>query len=215
MTKPQATTLLLIRHAHTDALGISLSGRSAGVPLSGVGRAQADQLARELAHCYPLAAIYTSPLERAMQTAEALRRYQHVPVRRSAALLEIDFGEWTGRTFAALEQDAAWQRFNATRSAASIPGGEGLASVQERIVLLVARLSARHPGQCIALVTHADVLRFALLHYVRATLDDYARFELAPASVTALSVAEGWTEVLFVNRVSGEISPGSAPLDVV
>jgi broad specificity phosphatase PhoE len=210
-----ATTVLLIRHAHTDALGIALSGRSAGVPLSGAGRAQADQLARALARCYPLAAIYTSPLERAMQTAVALRGHQQVPVRRSAALLEIDFGAWTGSTFAALEQDAAWQRFNTKRSAASIPDGEGLASVQRRIVLLVARLSARHPGQCIALVSHADVLRFALLHYVGATLDDYARFELAPASVTALSVAEGRTEVLFVNRLSDGILAESAPVDVV
>jgi broad specificity phosphatase PhoE len=213
-TTLNATTVLLIRHAHTHALGRSLSGRGDGVPLSNEGRTQADRLGRALASC-PLAAIYTSPLDRAVQTAEALRRYQTVPVRHATELLEIDFGAWTGKTFVELKQDPAWQRFNTVRSAASIPDGEVLATVQARIVMLVSRLSARHQGNSIALVSHADVVRCALLHYVGATLDEYARFEVAPASVTALSVAHGQTRVMFVSRQTEGTLSDSPRLELI
>jgi broad specificity phosphatase PhoE len=201
--------VLLIRHAHTDALGRSLSGRSVGVPLSTDGRSQAERLGQALA-CCPLAAIYTSPLDRAVQTAEAIGRYQLMAVSQVAELLEIDFGGWTGKTFVELERDPAWHEFNTRRSTASIPGGEGLADVQARIVAAVSRLGARHPGQTIALVSHADVLRFALLHYAGAPLDDYARFEVAPASVTRLSLIAGETRLVFVNR-QAEIAPSGTP----
>jgi probable phosphoglycerate mutase len=135
-----------------------------------------------------------------VQTAEAIGRYQRLVASRDAELLEIDFGGWTGKTFVDLEHDPAWQRFNARRSTARIPDGELLADVQARIVAAVSRLGAQHRGKTIALVSHGDVLRFALLHYVGASLDDYGRFEVAPASVTALSLGAGKTRVLSVNR---------------
>jgi broad specificity phosphatase PhoE len=203
------TRVLLIRHAHTYALGRSLSGRSDDVPLSNEGRTQADRLGRALAPC-PLAAIYTSPLARAVQTAEALSRYQPVAISQETELLEIDFGGWSGKTFVDLEHDPEWQRFNAKRSTARIPGGEPLTNVQARIVAAVSRLGARHPGKTIALVSHADVLRFALLYHIGATLDDYARFEVAPASVSALSLTTSGTQLLFVNR-QAEPAASEAP----
>jgi broad specificity phosphatase PhoE len=212
VTTLSATTVLLIRHAHTDALGRCLSGRSDGVPLSTEGRTQADRLGRALAS-RPLAAIYTSPLDRAVQTAEALARYQTLAVSQVAELLEIDFGGWTGQTFIDLDRDPAWQRFNASRSTACIPDGERLANVQARIVAAIRRLGTRHPGKTIALVSHADVLRVALLHYVGATLDDYARFDVAPASVTALSLTARETRVVFVNRQPGVAASGAPYLE--
>jgi probable phosphoglycerate mutase len=196
----------LIRHAHTDAVGRSLSGRTAGVPLSTLGLAEAERLGRALAAC-PLAAIYTSPLERSVQTAEVIGRYQTAPVRQASELLEIDFGGWTGKTFTELEPDPAWQRFNARRSTAVIPGGEKLSDVQARIVEAVSRLGARHVGAVIALVSHADVVRFALLHYVGATLDEYARFEIEPASVTQLVLSAGQTRIVAVNSSTWPPSP--------
>jgi broad specificity phosphatase PhoE len=181
--------------------------------LSTAGQTQADRLGQALASCQ-LAAIYTSPLERAVQTAEALGRHQSVVVSQVAELLEIDFGGWTGRTFVELERDPAWQQFNANRSAAYIPGGELLADVQGRIVAAVSRLGACHPGRTIALVSHCDVLRFGLLHYLNASLDDYARFEVAPASVTALSLSASETRVLFVNRQTGVTASGAPHLEL-
>jgi broad specificity phosphatase PhoE len=204
------TTVLLIRHAETDAVGRCLSGRATGVPLNAAGTIQAERLGQALAGC-PLAAIYTSPLERAVQTAAAIGRYQAVPVRHASELLEIDFGRWTGKTFIELELDQAWQQFNSQRSTAVIPGGEPLAGVQARIIAAVSRLGARHAGTSIALVSHADVVRCAVLHYLGATLDEYARFEIDTASVTGLSLGHGGTQVVTVNARIWPPSPDRAP----
>src|SRR5215207_4417571 len=129
----RGTVILLIRHAHTDAVGRVLTGRAAHVPLSSVGRAQADRLGRALA-VLPLAGVYTSPLERAVETARAIARHQAVAVLEDADLHEVDFGDWTGRTFQELDDVEAWQAFNRHRAAAVIPRGESPALVQERIV---------------------------------------------------------------------------------
>jgi broad specificity phosphatase PhoE len=134
-----------------------------------------------------------------VQTAAAIGLHQHAPLRHANELLEIDFGAWTGRSFVELATDADWQRFNTNRSTAVIPEGEKPAAVQARIVAAIARLAGVHAGSTIALVSHGDVLRFALLHYVGATLDDYARFDLDPASVTTLSVCADEVRLLTIN----------------
>jgi len=187
-------------------VGCTLSGRAAGVSLSASGVAQAERLGRALANCR-LAAIYTSPLERAVQTATAIGRYQAAPLRQVDELLEIDFGAWTGKSFVELAADAAWQHFNTIRSTAVIPGGEQLANVQVRIVSAITRFAGLHAGGVVALVSHGDVLRFALLHYVGATLDDYARFELDPASVSALSLGGHEFRLLVVNALTWRQPP--------
>src|SRR3954469_13786561 len=136
----QESVVLLIRHAHTDALGRVLTGRTPGVTLSALGRGQADRLGRALAPL-PLAAIYTSPLERATATAQAIAAHQSAPVAEDTDLLEIDFGEWTGLTFGELDRVPGWHAFNRQRSSAIVPGGEACALVQERIVGAIARLA--------------------------------------------------------------------------
>ena len=194
-----ATTTLLIRHAHTDAIGHWLCGRAAGVHLSAEGHAQADRLGRALSSI-PLAAIYTSPLERAAETADALARYQAVPVQKCDALSEIEFGAWTGQRFAELERDAEWRTFNERRSQAIVPGGERPQEVQARILAALQKLGAAHTGHTIAVVSHGDVLRFAVLHYAGIPLDEYHRIEIHPASVSALRLSPGAPRMLYVNR---------------
>jgi probable phosphoglycerate mutase len=193
------TTVLLIRHAHTEAIGQRLSGRSPGVPLSAAGAVQADRLGRSLAAA-PLAAIYSSPLERAVDTARAIAHYQPVSIRVCDALSEIDFGDWTGKSFAELADDPEWHTFNTCRSTAVIPHGESPIAVQQRIVAAVERLAALHPSQTIAIVSHADVLRSAVLHYAATPLDLYDRFEISPASITALTLSVDGPRLLYVNN---------------
>jgi broad specificity phosphatase PhoE len=193
------TVVLLIRHAHTDALGRFLAGRAAGVPLSTIGRAQAERLGQLLA-ALPLAGIYTSPLERAVETARAIARHHSVPIHEDAGLQEIDFGEWTGRTFAELDDVVAWHTFNDRRSAAAIPAGETPAGVQERIVGAITRLTAAHRGRTMALVTHADVIRSAVLYIAGSSLDLWHRFEVSPASITGVSVSDRGFKLLYVNH---------------
>lgn len=191
-------TVLLIRHAVTDAVGVWLAGRTR-VPLSAAGRAQAARLARAIAGRVHLDAIYTSPLIRARATARALGRPQRVDVQTCDDLLEIDFGRWTGMAFAALESDPAWQRFNRARGTATIPGGEQPRDAQHRMVSAIARLAARHAGATIALVSHAEPIRLGLLHYRSMPLDRYAELDVAPASVSAVSVSDGPVQILYVN----------------
>jgi broad specificity phosphatase PhoE len=195
----ETTVVLLIRHAHTDALGRFLAGRAAGVPLSTIGRAQAERLGQLLA-ALPLAGIYTSPLERAVETARAIARHHSVPIHEDAGLQEIDFGEWTGCTFAELDDNAAWHTFNDRRSAATIPAGETPAGVQERIVGAITRLTAAHRGRTIALITHGDVIRSAVLYIAGSSLDLWHRFEVSPASITGLSVSDSAFKLLYVNH---------------
>jgi probable phosphoglycerate mutase len=193
------TTTLLIRHAHTDAIGHRLCGRLPGVQLSAAGRAQAEALGAALAP-RTLAAIYTSPLERAVATAHAIARCQPVPITVCEELGEIDFGEWTGKTFAELAPDTAWRAFNTRRATADVPGGERAADAQARIVAALSGLSARHAGETIAIVSHGDVLRFAVLHYASTPLDLYDRFQIDPASVTAVSLSADGPRLLYVNN---------------
>ena len=199
------SVVLLVRHAHTDAVGRIIAGRAPGVPLSDAGRAQADHLGRALA-VVPLAAIYTSPLERAVETARAIARYHSAPVREDPALQEVDFGDWTGLTLSELDDIEGWRAFNTHRATAIIPGGEAPQTVQQRIVAAIDRLAAAHPGTTIALVSHGDVIRSAVLHVAGSSLDLYHRFEISPASITAVEVAGPSLRLLCVNNTHRGVS---------
>jgi broad specificity phosphatase PhoE len=198
-TADGVTTVLLIRHAHTDALGRVLTGRTPGVSLSAEGARQAARLAEVLTARVRLAAIYTSPLRRAIETAGRLAWRQRLPVHAHDQLLEMDFGEWTGRSFADLDTDAAWRRFNEHRSIAVTPGGEQIADAQARIVDAIGTLGSRHRGETIALVSHAELVRLAVLFYRAMSIDLHHRCEIAPASVTALALGAGRVRLEYVN----------------
>lgn len=194
-----ATTILLIRHGHTDAIGRRLVGRTAGVHLTGLGREQAARLPDRLS-ALPITRICASPLERAIETAEPLARARRVEIETMQDLIEVEFGPWTGMTFDALAAVPEWARFNTHRATAAVPGGERASEVQARIVSAVERLHAAHAGETIAAVTHADVIRAAVLHYVGASLDMVHAIDITPASVTALLLGDGYPRLLYVNN---------------
>ena len=199
MSNAAHATILLIRHATTDAIGRWLAGRSLGLGLNQCGRAQAERLRRRLSPLN-LAAIYSSPLERAIETAEPIARDRGLRVEPLMELIEVDFGAWTGARFEALAQDPQWTRFNRQRSMAAVPGGERAADVQARIARAIDETAARHPNQTVVFVTHADIIRLAILHVAGAPLDFIHRFEIAPASITALDLYEDGTVLQFVNE---------------
>lgn len=193
-----ATTLLLIRHAHTDALGHRLVGRGPCTGLSGLGQTQADSLGQALA-TVQLAAVYTSPRMRAVHTACGIARYQVVKLTRCDGLDEVDFGEWTGKTFSELDTLSGWRRFNEARATAEVPDGETAVAVQRRIVSTLAAIAARHPAHTIAIVSHADVLRAAILHYTSTPLDRVHAIGIDPASVTTVRSTPQGMRVCGVN----------------
>jgi ribonuclease H / adenosylcobalamin/alpha-ribazole phosphatase len=201
MQSTDPTTVLFVRHAHTSALGVWLCGRACGVSLSSLGRAQAIALAGSLKST-PLAALYSSPLERAHETASAIATRQSCGIETCGDLTEIDFGEWTGQTFTALEHDRRWQTFNAARASAIIPGGERPADAQLRAVGAATRLAAAHPGETIALVTHADVIRMALLHFLSRSMDLYHSLTIDPASISTVVMSPSGAHVTSINRLA-------------
>jgi probable phosphomutase (TIGR03848 family) len=196
------TKFLLIRHALTDSVGKRLSGRTPGVPLNTEGQGQAKQLAARLAQVR-LDAIYSSPLERAVQTAAPLAAQHNLETTINNDFLELDFGDWTNCTFLELQDQPQFQRFNSFRSHTRIPGGELMLEAQARAVAGLGKLCAQHPGQTVAVVSHADLLKAAVAYYAGIHLDMFQRLEISPASVSVLEIFEETARILSLNDTGG------------
>ena len=174
--------LYLVRHGTHDEIGKRLSGRSE-IPLNARGRSEAEMLAERLEHV-PIASIHSSPRRRALETAAPIAARRGLAVHVAPALDEIDFGAFAGRTFALLEEEPDWARWNAERGGFRCPGGETMAEAVERAEAYLAGLApASRPALC---VTHCDVIRG--LAATRLGLGFERMFALAcgPASVMIL-----------------------------
>ena len=195
-----AATLFLLRHAAHDRVGSTLCGRMPGVTLGETGRAQAAALAGRLAR-EGIGTIHSSPMERAQETAGPIAARLGLELRTDESFTEIDFGAWTGRSFEALHGDPDWTRWNAHRATAATPGGETMAGAQARAVAGAERLRAANPEGRFAVVSHADIIKAVLAHFLRLSLDEIHRFEIAPASISAVALWEGDGKVLSMNEV--------------
>jgi probable phosphoglycerate mutase len=197
------TTFLLIRHAAPALVANTLAGRLPGIQLSTEGERQAQQLARRLA-ALPIAAIYSSPLERAQQTALPLAMRLHLDVQCCEAMADIDYGEWSGQHFDALAGDSRWRHWNEFRSGSALPSGGMMLEVQVRAVLALEEIRRRHTDQLVALVSHADVIKAALAHYLGTPLDLLQRIEISPASLSVLAIYDWGARVIRLND-TGEL----------
>jgi probable phosphoglycerate mutase len=199
------TTVLLIRHASHALVGKAVAGRRDDVRLDDTGRGQADALAQRLADS-AISAVYTSPRERALQTAAPLAKRLGLTPAVDAAFDEIDFGDWTGKAFGELALDPGWPLWVDKRSIAQPPNGERFAAVQQRAVDGIQRLRAKHPDEKIAIYSHADVIKSVLAHVLHLSLDDLERFEVAPASISIVIAGGAWAQVKLIN---GTGEPGN------
>ena len=193
------TTFFLIRHASCSGLGQKLWGRTTGICLNEKGEMQAQRLAERFQNV-TLDAIYSSPLERALQTADVLARNMKLEVKQSAAANEINFGDWTGKTFDELSSDDQWRRFNSHRSMTTIPNGESFLEVQNRIVKELEALASQHGNARVAIVSHADLIRAAVSYFSATPIDLVQRFEIAPCSVSVVALENDSTTLLTINN---------------
>jgi broad specificity phosphatase PhoE len=193
------TTFLLVRHAAHDTVGHVLAGRLPAIPLGETGRAQATRLAERL-RGERFAALQASPRERTRETAEAIAAACGRSVETAPELDEVDFGPWAGCTFAELENDPRWRQWNASRSTARTAGGESMADVQARVARHMRTLAKTFPGEAVVLVTHAEIIRAALFHHLGVSADDWARFEIGPASITRIAVDDEGARLLTINE---------------
>jgi broad specificity phosphatase PhoE len=193
--------VLLVRHATHDLLGRMLCGRRRGVMLNQAGLMQAQKLGDLLALETPNA-VYASPLERAQQTALPIAAACGQPLQTVEALIEIDFGAWTGESLDQLTCDDAWKRWNADRSQHRPPGGESMLEAQIRVARWLQYVSTNHAGQTVVAVSHGDVIKAVCCHALGLSLDFYGRFEIDPASVTTVLAGAWGLKLLHLNHTT-------------
>jgi broad specificity phosphatase PhoE len=189
--------VFLVRHGSHDRLGRILCGRMPGVSLSETGRAEARALARRLAGS-GAGLVLASPRERAVETASPIAAALGLTVETEPGLDEIDVGAWTGRTFDGLAAEPAWTLWNTARATARPPGGESMAEAQGRIGRVLESLA--EDGAPAILVSHADVIRAALLKVLGLGLDAYDRIVVDPASCSELALWPGGGRVVSLNE---------------
>lgn len=196
------TTLFLIRHGLTAQTGKTLYGRTAGIGLDDRGRAQAEALIERF-QGVRLGAVYSSPLERCVETIEPLAAARRLAVERREALVEMDAGSWTGRPLAQVRRTKAWRVLQATPSAFRFPGGESFPEAQTRAIDELSRIAARHPRANVAVATHGDIVRMLVSHYAGAHLDAFQRTIVDTAAVSVVHIDGTQPHVLLVNDTGG------------
>jgi broad specificity phosphatase PhoE len=198
--------VLLIRHGETDWLGERLAGRLPDVHLNAKGRQQAEILA-EVFKSLGLRGVYSSPLERAMETAEPTARVAGLSIRPSDLLQEVDFGELSGKKFSELREIPLWQRVHRQPSSVHYPGGESLKDVQRRSMEAIAAIQKNHDSGIVAAFSHSDTIRLALACILKMPLDAYHSLVADPGSVSIISFAKQAVRVIGINLPPGSPLP--------
>lgn len=198
--------LILIRHAKNDWVGDRLAGWTPGVHLNDEGRQQAEALGARLAHL-PITVIYSSPLERAVETAQAVAAHHNLKVQILEDIGETRYGEWTGASLEELYKTELWPVVQAYPSGARFPGGESLRETQARAVAALDALHDAHPEETniVVVVSHADVIKLAVAHYVGLHLDLFQRLVISPASLSVIQFNKFGPRLVCLNET------GSAP----
>ena len=193
------TIFHLVRHASHGLLGSVLAGRTPKLGLSDTGRAQAAALAERF-KAQPVAAVISSPVQRAIETAMPIAAALGLSVQADAGLEEIDFGRWTGAGFADLAGDPGWDDWNAARGLAPTPGGETMLAAQARAIAALGGLRGRYGDAAVVVVSHADIIKAILAHILGMPLDLIHRFDIAPASTSTLGLGDAHAVVHSLNH---------------
>lgn len=203
-------TVFLLRHGETawNKLG-RVMGRTQ-VPLGADGVQQIQKIAPLVAMLEP-DAIYTSPLRRAVQTAKVVAAETKLPICKSEGLNEIAYGEWAGRYFEDLIDDELYRRFIKSPAKTILPGGETISDVQRRGLEVIEEAAQKIPGGRFLFVSHGDVIRAILCHYMKLPLNEYRRLRVDNGSLSALQTDRRWAEIKYVNYLHEIILASKEP----
>lgn len=181
--------VLLIRHGENEYVKTGrLAGRKPGVHLNEKGHTQAQLLAESLRHL-PIKAVYSSPLDRTMETATPLAEALKQEVIPREGLLEVDFGNWQDRTLKELRRRKLWKTVQSSPTQMRFPEGESFAEAQQRIAAELIELSRQHNSKdMFACFGHSDMIKLAAAYFIGLPLDLFQRLMVQPASVTTLSI---------------------------
>jgi probable phosphoglycerate mutase len=182
--------LLLIRHGENDFVKTGkMAGHTPGVHLNERGVKQAAELGETLKEV-PLAGIYSSPLERAIETAEPIAQGRELQIQIRPGLIESDIGEWQGSEVKHVRKLPEWQMVQHQPSRFRFPGGESFLEMQNRLVDEIETIANAHqPEDIVAVVFHADPIKLVIAYYLGMPLDNFQRISIDTASVTMLYVS--------------------------
>jgi probable phosphoglycerate mutase len=203
--------LLLVRHGENEYIKQNkLPGQQSGIHLNQYGSKQAAMLAESLKPA-PIKAIYSSTLERALETAAPLAEALKLEVQPRPTLMDIDVGSWTGRTFKMLNRLKGWKVVQRAPSLAQFPGGETFLQAQARIVGELNTIARAHPKGVVAIFFHADPIKLAIAHYIGLPMDYLQRLVISTGSVSILAVGEMGAALLALNLIPPFSLPYASP----
>lgn len=185
-TQNPPTVILLVRHGQTPTTGQVLPGRAPGLHLSERGREQAERVAERLS-VMPLSAVYSSPLERTLQTAAPTAQRAGVAVQEDPGLLEGEFGDWTGAKLTELAKLAQWRTVHQRPADFRFPNGESFVEIRDRMAATLARIRREHPGGTVVCFSHADPIRITVSEALGSPLNAFQRISISPCSVSAIA----------------------------
>lgn len=192
--------ILLIRHGENQYVKKNrLAGRIPDVHLNEKGREQAQILAENIRNA-PIKAVYSSPLERTMETAAPIAESLNLEVIPRPGLIEIDYGDWQDKTLKSLRRRKLWKIVQGAPSHMNFPGGESFAEAQLRVRNELKTLSFQHkPKEMLVCVSHADIIKLAVTYFLGMPLDSFQRMHVAPASITTIHLGEAGCHLLNFN----------------
>ncbi|MFO7680159.1 MAG: MSMEG_4193 family putative phosphomutase [Chloroflexota bacterium] len=200
-------TVILVRHGENDWVKKNrLAGWIEGVHLNENGRSQAKDAAKRLSKL-PITALYSSPVTRCLETAEYIAKSQKLKIGELEDVGEVRYGKWEGKKIKKLAAKPEWHAVQHFPSRFQFPEGEALREVQFRAIQALETLSARHGQEMIAVVSHADLIKLVLAHYLGVHIDLFQRIVISPASVSVLALQpNGSVQVVRIND-TGPLQP--------
>jgi len=194
--------LLLIRHGENDFVKTGkLPGHLSGIHLNERGQKQAQALGEALKDV-PLKAIYSSPLERAMETAEPIATPHQLEIIQEPGLRDANVGKWEGKSLKVLRLTNAWKVVQHSPSRFQFPEGESFIDLQTRIANALESIVKKHnkPKDIVAVVFHADPIKLAVAHFLGLPLDHFQRLSCDTGSVSALYLGEMGANLIKLNQ---------------
>jgi probable phosphomutase (TIGR03848 family) len=183
------TTLFLIRHGENEYVKLGkMAGRLPDVHINEKGRREAKELAEALEQA-PITAIYSSPMERALETATPLAEAKGLKIRKTKGLIETDIGDWKGLDLKKASKLPEWKIVQNSPSRFRFPNGESFQEEQARLVTTIEHIISQHPkDEIIALVSHADPIKLIITYYLGMPLDNFQRIACQTGSMSILKI---------------------------
>ncbi len=192
---------LLIRHGENEWVGKKLAGRLPGVHLNKTGQQQAEKIAEVLSTA-PIKAIYSSPMERAVETATPLAKKLNLPIVQKSDLQEIDFGDWQGKSIKQLSRRKLWKTVQNKPEEMVFPGGESFSGAQTRLAERLKTISQDHKEhEVVTCFSHSDSIRLLVAFFLNMQLNDFQRIAINTASISVIHQTENFIHVPFINQI--------------